>query len=54
MICARCDQPINQGERYVQVAHHSPTGPGITLVVHEKRCQPVPQQTYPLKRRPWE
>jgi hypothetical protein len=51
MICARCDQPIEDGERFVTVHHTSPTGPGTSLVVHEERCQPVPQQTYPTLRR---
>ncbi|MFG2639111.1 hypothetical protein ACGFX8_36480 [Streptomyces sp. NPDC048362] len=50
MICARCDEPIGQGEEYVTVEHHAPTGPGTTVVVHAERCQPIPQQKYPTLR----
>ena len=51
MICARCDQPIDRDDEYVQVDHAAPTGPGTTVYVHEKRCVQTPRQTYPTRPR---
>ncbi|MGW1000729.1 hypothetical protein [Streptomyces sp. NPDC002520] len=51
MICVRCGKSIREGERYVAVDRFSPSGPGTTAHVHEERCQPTPQQTYPTRRR---
>ncbi len=50
MFCARCDEPIRQGEEYRTESHDRPTGPPTTVYVHEKRCVPAPQQTYPARR----
>lgn len=50
MRCARCDEPIRQGERYRTIDHHAASGPGVTLHVHEKPCKPAPQQRYPSRR----
>lgn len=51
MFCARCDEPIRPGEPYRAVDHPRPTGPGVTVFTHERRCLPAPQQTYPKQRR---
>jgi hypothetical protein len=47
VICARCDQPIQPGERYVQVDNPGASAAGATLHIHADRCVPVPHQTYP-------
>lgn len=50
MKCARCGEPIRPDEAYRKVDHHAASGPGVTLHVHERRCKPLPQQTYPARR----
>lgn len=50
MICARCSQPIRRDEEYERIDHPRPTGPGLTVYVHERRCHPARQQTSPARR----
>lgn len=47
MICARCDQPIRDGEPYEVLDKFSPSGGGITGVIHRKLCKRPPTQTAP-------
>ncbi|MGW0996414.1 hypothetical protein [Streptomyces sp. NPDC002520] len=50
MICARCNEPICPGERYVTIDHISPSGPGATVRIHEDRCQPTLTHTRRLSQ----
>lgn len=49
MFCARCDQPILPGEESRPVDHHAASGPGTTVYVHVRLCQPARQQAYPVR-----
>jgi hypothetical protein len=51
-ICARCDQPIRDGEPYDEVDKFSPSGAGATLLVHRELCERPPTQTAPLEIHP--
>lgn len=42
MICAKCQQPIRDGEDYDAIAVHSPSAAGSTMHLH-KTCPPKPQ-----------
>jgi hypothetical protein len=50
VICARCDKPIRPGEPYGTHDEVRPTGPGLTLYFHKRRCRKVPTQTSPSGR----
>lgn len=47
MMCARCDQPIRDGEDYETQDIPRPTGPGATVLLHKKLCKQPPTQTAP-------
>lgn len=46
-ICARCDRLILPGEKAETVDKLSPSGGGITLVVHPVLCKSAQPQTSP-------
>ncbi|MGW1796966.1 hypothetical protein ACWCQN_13365 [Streptomyces sp. NPDC001984] len=35
MICARCDEPIEDGQKYVRRDIESASGPGATVYLHD-------------------
>jgi hypothetical protein len=47
MICARCDNPIREGEQYVTRDIESASGPGAVIRVHVS-CRPD-AATHPRK-----
>jgi hypothetical protein len=47
VICARCDRPIREGEKYDEVDKFSPSGAGAVLYVHRRLCARPPAQTAP-------
>jgi hypothetical protein len=47
MMCARCDQPILDGEDCETQDIPRPTGPGATVLLHKRLCQKPPTQTDP-------
>lgn len=49
MICARCDQPILQGEEYEDQDKFSASGAGAAMAVHKDRC-PEPVD---VRRKEW-
>lgn len=48
-ICARCDKPIQPGEKYIASFVPSATGPSNTIVLHEELCERPPTQTAPAR-----
>lgn len=50
MMCARCDQPIRDGEDWEPYDNMSPTGAGSTVFLHKKLCKRPPTQTAPASK----
>ena len=46
-LCARCSQPIVDGEEYGTTDIPTPSGPGPSLYFHEALCRPSPFQSPP-------
>lgn len=52
MICARCDEPLREGDDYDEQSIDGASGPGITIYRHRQPCRPaVPRQTAPVPLR---
>jgi hypothetical protein len=51
MMCDRCGQPIQSGEKSKTYPKDSASGAGGTVVLHVKPCRRPPTQTYPSPAR---
>lgn len=51
MMCDRCGQPIQPGEKTTTRSKDSASGAGATVTLHERLCRKPPTQTYPAGRR---
>lgn len=50
MLCERCGKAIRPGEEYDTVDKFSPSGGGISGVIHRERCKRPYTQTAPVSR----
>lgn len=50
MMCDRCGQPIQPGEKTITRDVQTNSGPGMTVRLHERLCERPPTRTYPSKR----
>jgi hypothetical protein len=49
MMCDRCGEPIQRGEKTKTHAIDSASGGGRTAIIHQRPCRKLPTQTYPSR-----